>query len=144
VRRLVAGDESVAKHVFAMMAHEFGEPTEELSDDQVKALLSDTRFWVIAAVVRDEVVGGTTAHTIPMTHKVGSGLFVYDIAVRADHRRRGVGRALMRELQARAGELSIDELFVFADNDDAHALDFYRALGGVPSAVTMFDFGAAR
>jgi aminoglycoside 3-N-acetyltransferase I len=141
VRRLVAGDESVAKHVFVMMAHEFGEPTEELSDAQVKALLSDGRFWVMAAVVGDEVVGGTTAHTIPMTHRAGSGLFVYDLAVRADHRRRGVGRALMRELQAQAATLSINELFVLADNDDEHALDFYRGLGGVASAVTMFDFG---
>jgi aminoglycoside 3-N-acetyltransferase I len=73
-----------------------------------------------------------------MTHRAGSGLFAYDIAVRADHRRRGVGRAL----QAQAATLSINELFVLADNDDAHALDFYRALGGVASAVTMFDFGA--
>jgi len=143
VRRLVAGDESVAKHVFVMMAHEFREPTEELSDAQVKALLTDGRFWVIAALAGDDVVGGTTAHTIPMTHRAGSGLFVYDIAVRADHRRRGVGRALMRELQAQAATLSINELFVLADNDDAHALDFYRALGGVASAVTMFDFGAS-
>jgi len=29
---------------------------------------------------------------------------------------------------------------VVADNADGHALDFYRALGGKPSSVTLFSF----
>ena len=37
----------------------------------------------------------------------------------------------------------VSEVFIFvpADNDDTHALDFYRAIGGVPAPVTMFTFG---
>jgi aminoglycoside 3-N-acetyltransferase I len=46
----------------------------------------------------------------------------------------------MRVLQADAASLGIGEQFVVADNEDEHALDFYRALGAVPSAVTMFEF----
>ena len=144
VRRLVADDGRVAKQLFAMMAQAFGEQAEELSDAQVDALLSDSRFWVVSALAGEEVVGGLTAHTIPMTLKPSLGLFVYDVAVRANHRRCGVGRRLMSKLQVEAAKLRIDEIFVLADNEDAHALDFYRALGGVPSAVTMFDFGASR
>jgi aminoglycoside 3-N-acetyltransferase I len=144
VRRLVAGDGLVAKDLFAMMAQAFGEQAEELSDVQVESLLSDSRFWVIAALVGEEVVGGVTAHSIPMTLKPSLGLFVYDVAVRADHRRCGIGRQLMSELQAMAAKLRIEEIFVLADNEDTHALDFYRALGGVPTAVTMFDFGATQ
>jgi aminoglycoside 3-N-acetyltransferase I len=36
--------------------------------------------------------------------------------------------------------VTFDEVFVPADNDDQHALDFYRALGGSPSSVTFFTF----
>ena len=49
----------------------------------------------------------------------------------------GVESAALREAAAAAG---ITEVFVPADNDDTHALDFYRALGGDPAPVTMFTF----
>jgi aminoglycoside 3-N-acetyltransferase I len=44
---------------------------------------------------------------------------------------------MLREEAARAG---IETLFVPADDEDEHALDFYRALGGVPAPVTIFTF----
>jgi aminoglycoside 3-N-acetyltransferase I len=46
--------------------------------------------------------------------------------------------AALRTEAARAG---ITVAFVPADNDDTHALDFYRAIGGVPAPVTIFTFG---
>jgi len=47
----------------------------------------------------------------------------------------------MSHLTRIAGDAGIHDLFVPADEDDAHALDFYRALGGVASPVTFFTFG---
>jgi hypothetical protein len=38
----------------------------------------------------------------------------------------------------------IAELFVAADNEDTHALDFYRALGGTASPVTIFEFASTK
>jgi aminoglycoside 3-N-acetyltransferase I len=43
-----------------------------------------------------------------------------------------------------ATEFGIETVFVSADNDDVHALDFYRAKNGSSSAVTMFDFETRR
>jgi aminoglycoside 3-N-acetyltransferase I len=143
-RRLDARDVALAKRLFVLMAEVFGEDAEEMSDVHVAALLGDARFWAVAALEGDEVIGGVTAHTLPMTRKAASALFVYDIAVRPDRQRRGVGRELLRVLQADAASLGIGEQFVIADNEDEHALDFYRALGAVPSAVTMFDLPASR
>ena len=48
---------------------------------------------------------------------------------------------MVDDLRARARAAGIDTVFVPADRDDAHALDFYRALGGTAAAVTMFEFG---
>jgi aminoglycoside 3-N-acetyltransferase I len=50
---------------------------------------------------------------------------------------------LVDALRRDAATLSITVAFVPADDDDRHALDFYRALGGVPAAVTIFTFGGA-
>jgi aminoglycoside 3-N-acetyltransferase I len=111
-----------------------------LSDGYVERLLADPSFWVIAAWEGEQLVGGLTAHTLPMTRTESSELFVYDIAVRPAQQRRGFGRGLVQELLQGAAALGIGEMFVGADDEDTHALDFYRALGGVASAVTNFNF----
>lgn len=59
----------------------------------------------------------------------------------ADWHCRGVGRQLMSTLRSQAAGQGIRVVFVAADNEDTHALDFYRALGGVPAPVTIFSFG---
>jgi len=122
------------------MAEVFEEEHAELSDAYVDRLLARQDFWAIAAVVDDEVIGGLTAHTLPMTRAESSEIFIFDIAVRADHQRTGVGRQLLAALRAEAAAQGILEVFVAADDEDVHALDFYRATGGVASPVTMFTF----
>jgi aminoglycoside 3-N-acetyltransferase I len=139
-KRLRAGDREHAKTLFAVMADVFEEPNEALSDAYVDRLLGRDDFWAIAAFIGDDVVGGVTAHTLPMTRAAYSEIFIYDIAVRRDQQRRGVGRRLMTALRESAAAIGIHDVFVPADNDDVHALDFYRALGGVPAPVTIFTY----
>lgn len=124
------------------MAAVFAEECEQLSDAYVDRLLNRNDFWAIAAFIGDEIIGGVTAHTLPMTRTESSEIFVYDIAVRGDQQRKGIGRQLMMALRQMASDVGIQDVFVPADNDDGHALDFYRALGGVPSPVTFFSFAA--
>jgi aminoglycoside 3-N-acetyltransferase I len=138
--RLVTGDDPAARKLFSTMAEVFEEKHEALSDTYVAQLLARSDLWVLAATCNDEIVGGLTAHTLPMTRSESREIFIYDIAVHADHQRRGVGRLLMAHLARLAADEGIHDLFVPADDEDAHALEFYRALGGVASPVTFFTF----
>lgn len=138
--RLTASKAEVARQLFQLMAQIFEEPGEPLRDEYLLRLLSRSDFWAIAAFIDDELVGGLTAHTLPMTSSESSALFIYDIAVRPDRQRRGVGRLLISSLRDAAAAEGIEEIFVPADNEDDHALEFYRALGGESSAVTHFTF----
>ncbi len=138
--RLTSGARDQARALFLLMAQVFEEGISELSDAYVDGLLARQSFWVIAAFVDDEIVGGLTAHTLPMTRTESSEIFIFDIAVRADHQRTGVGRLLLTTLRSEAATLGIGDVFVAADDEDLHALDFYRATGGVASPVTMFTF----
>jgi aminoglycoside 3-N-acetyltransferase I len=140
LKRLKAGDREAAKALFALMAKVFEEDSEELSDGYIDRLLGQEDFWAIAAFADKDIVGGLTAHTLPMTRAQSSELFIYDIAVRSDHQRKGIGRQLIAELRAQAAGVGIRELFVPADNEDVHALEFYRALGGESAPVTIFTF----
>ena len=122
------------------MAEVFEEPGERLSDSYVDALLDREVFWAIAALSGDEVVGGLTAHTLPMTRTESAEVFIYDVAVRPEYQRQGIGRQLVTVLLAAATTSGLGDVFVPADSADGHALDFYRALGGLPAPVTIFTF----
>jgi aminoglycoside 3-N-acetyltransferase I len=148
VRRLVPGDERLARETFRTMEAVFEEDESEtrdaegepLRDEDVADLLRREEFWALVATEDDDVVGGVTAHVLPMTRNRGTELFLYDLAVRADRQRRGIGRALVGELLALAHLAGIGTAFVPADEEDTHALEFYRAIGGTESKVRFFTF----
>ena len=85
VRRLGSDDRTAARAMFAMMVDVFdggsGDDDGELiTDDYLDRLLSQHSFWALAAFVGSEIVGGLTAHILPMTKSETSEIFVYDLA----------------------------------------------------------------
>jgi aminoglycoside 3-N-acetyltransferase I len=140
VTRLREGDRARAQTLFSLMAEVFAEEHRPLRDAYVAELLARDSMWTLAATLGDAIVGGLTAHTLPMTRSESREILIYDIAVRADHQRRGVGRLLMSHLTRIAADAGIHDLFVPAENEDVHALEFYRAVGGTGAPVTFFTF----
>ena len=141
VVRLQRQDLALARDTFAMMGEVFAEDSWlPLSDRYLTEVLGQGRVWVYAAVLDSVPIGGVTAHVLPMTRGETSEMLIYDLAVRDDWRRRGVGRALVQQLLKGAAAAGIGEVWVPADNDDLHALDFYRHTGGVAQAVTIFTY----
>lgn len=141
VQRLTPADRTLAREMFLTMAGVFEVPAEPLGDAYLDRLLARADFRAFAALDGDRVVGGLRAHVLPMTSSERSELFLYDIAVLPEQQRRGVGRALVDALREMGDAEGIDIVWVPADNEDAHALDFYRALGGEAAPVTVFTFG---
>lgn len=140
VERLGPSHLQQAHELFTMMADVFEEERTPLPDEYVERLLRRADLFILAAVEDGAMVGGITAHVLPMTRSATSELFIYDLAVRTDRQRRGIGRALVDELRARGLAEGIDTSFVPADEEDTHALDFYRALGAEESPVRFFVF----
>ncbi|WP_054011566.1 GNAT family N-acetyltransferase [Arthrobacter sp. ERGS1:01] len=140
IRRLVPGDEALAGVMFAMMSAVFKEAGEPVSDEYLTGLLGRESFWAVAALDGADVIGGLTAHTLPMTRTASSEVLIYDLAVREDHQRQGVATLLVQQLRTAAALQGISEVFVPADDEDTGALDFYRAQGAAASPVTIFTF----
>jgi aminoglycoside 3-N-acetyltransferase I len=140
VKRLTSNDRDRARRLFRVMAEVFTEECAALSDGYLDQLLLRKEFWALAAFAGDDIIGGVTAHTLPMTRTESSEVFIYDIAVQSEYRRKGVGRRLLQALCEQASEHGIQPMFVSVDNGDVDALDFYRSLGGTPSPVTIFSF----
>ncbi|MCU0635450.1 MAG: GNAT family N-acetyltransferase [Gemmatimonadaceae bacterium] len=141
IRRLGAADRAPARTLFALFARVFETDAQVLSDDALELRLRDPAFWALAAYDGDTIVGGLTAHTLPMTRDASHEILIYDLAVDPAHQRTGVARATVDTLRALARADGIEVVLVMADNEDTHALDFYRAVGGTPHPVTLFVFG---
>jgi len=141
---LTAADLTLARDLFAMMATTFDEEAKPLGEAYLRRLLSREDFWTIAAFVGEHLAGGLTAHALPMTRVEARELFIYDLAVHTPFQRRGVGRALVAALTESASALGVHTVFVPADDEDAGALEFYRAIGGQASPVTVFTFEPSR
>lgn len=140
VRRLGAEDAELAQGLFALMSAVFGEPHRPLGHHYLEGLLASQGFWAMAAFSGGELLGGLTAHSLPMTRVEAAEVFVYDLAVQERHQGQGVGRALVAALREHCGAQGIHVVFVSADDEDVHALEFYKAIGGTPSPVTFFTF----
>lgn len=96
------------------------------------------QFWV--ATQERKVIGGLTALILPSVYFPAAEVYIYDLAVKIDHQRQGVGTLLLQELKSHCKKAGVREIFVQADKPDKHAIDFYLKNGGVPEDVIHFSF----
>lgn len=141
VRRLGAGDVAALHELNSMFARAFDDPgsyTNRRPDDSYIATQL-TNPHVIALVAEDHgIIGGLVAYVLPKLEQARSEVYIYDLAVAAPHRRRGVAISLIRELQAIARGLGAWVIYVQADYGDEPAIALYTKLG-VREDVMHFD-----
>jgi aminoglycoside 3-N-acetyltransferase I len=140
VKRLTPDDFELAIAVFSMMASVFRDDVDAFGADYVTRLLSRNDFCALAALEDGEPIGGLTAFILPLTRSELAELFIYDIAVQRAHQRRGIGRQLVDTVRGLAADAGIATTWVPAEDNDAGALEFYRAIGGAPAPATIFTF----
>ena len=67
-------------------------------------------------------------------------MYLYDLAVDKNYQRRGIGSKLVGELMDYCRSKGIKDLFVQADVEDQHAVEFYNKIGGEGSETVQFSF----
>ena len=133
IRLLEPGDEGVLA-ILAADAADFGlsdsgEPLPALTDRQSARYLSDSSVVHWAAFDGGEVVGSLVTIALPLPVSPGAELLLYEIGVRRSRRRRGVGTALVRRMDAWMVARDISTVWVLADGEDART--FYASCGFV-------------
>ncbi|WP_202844643.1 AAC(3)-I family aminoglycoside N-acetyltransferase [Luteimonas saliphila] len=142
IRRLGGDDVATLRETTAMMGEAFEDratyTTAQPDDAYLRSLLEGRQFVAIAAVAGGEVVGGLAAYELPKFEQARSEIYIYDLAVDAAHRRRGIATALIAELREVARERGAWMIYVQADPPDAPAVALYTKLG-VREDVLHFD-----
>jgi aminoglycoside 3-N-acetyltransferase I len=132
--------------LMAAMLTTFGAAFDEVetySQNQPSAaylqrLLGSDYFIAIVALQDGEVVGGIAAYELIKFEQERSEIYIYDLAVAATHRRKGIATALIQELKKIAAVRGAYVIFVQADLVDAPAIALYTKLG-VREDVLHFD-----
>lgn len=103
--------------------------------DYLRRLLGSDYFIALAALKAGEVVGGIAAYELKKFEQERSEIYIYDLAVSAAHRRRGIATALIQEVKKVGAARGSYVVFVQADVGDEPAIALYTKLGAREDVV---------
>jgi len=115
----------------------FGEAFEDVAtyqgavprENYLESFLADQRCITVVAMDGDAVTGGLVAYELPKFEQERKEIYIYDLAVQAAHRRRGIATGLIVTLKAIARARGAYVIYVQADRGDAAAIALYAKLG---------------
>lgn len=110
------------------------------SPEYIKKLLQNSGFIALVALEKGAVAGALAAYELVKFEQERSEIYLYDLAVSAPHRKRGIATQLITELRAIAHQRGAWVIFVQADTDedDEPAIALYSKLG-TREEVLHFD-----
>lgn len=142
VDRLASRDVAGLRALNRLFADVFEDPASYAAappdDDYLAGLLAKEHVVALVATDCDDIVGGLVAYELDKFEKARREIYIYDLAVAATHRRRGIATALIAELQRLAAERGAWMIYVQADYGDEPAVALYTKLG-VREDVMHFD-----
>jgi aminoglycoside 3-N-acetyltransferase I len=135
IRQLGAEDVSLIYEMLAMFGDAFDDADtyngRRPSPQYLQSLLASESFIALVALDGDVIVGGIAAYELRKFEQERSEIYIYDLAVVASHRRKGIATALIQHLQSIAASRGAYVIFVQADTteDDQPAIALYTRLG---------------
>lgn len=142
IQKLARDDQALMKSLLAMFGQAFDEAQTYVGNQPgaayLQQLLGSDYFIALAALKDDEVVGGLAAYELRKFEQERSEIYIYDLAVAAAHRRKGIATALIEELRKLAAARGAYVVFVQADSGDEPAIALYSKLG-IREDVLHFD-----
>jgi aminoglycoside 3-N-acetyltransferase I len=141
VSRLRAGEIAVMQEANQLFSDVFGEEAYQgppPSEAHLRRVLTDDKFIALVARIDGEMVGALAAYELVKFEAERSEIYIYDLAVREQFRRRGVATALIEALKPIARQKGAWMIYVQADPPDAPAVALYDKLG-VREEVFHFD-----
>jgi ribosomal protein S18 acetylase RimI-like enzyme len=126
-----------AEHDVLAAAHLFDHPVHESA---VRAFLADDRHHLLVAYVEGRPAGFVSAVELLHPDKMKPEVFVYELGVDPEFRRRGVATELMSDLIGMCQERDCGEMFVLTDEANVAAMTTYRKAGGRREADSVMFY----
>lgn len=133
IRELNGDDIDLFRELLTVLGRAFDQvdtyTSAQPSTAYLRKLLGSGQFIALAALEGQSVIGGLAAYELVKFEQQRSEIYIYDLAVASEHRRKGVATALINELRAVAVTRGAWVIFVQADPPDEPAVALYSKLG---------------
>lgn len=126
-------DLDILKEMLALFAEVFDDygsyQSKIATDTYLESRLRDDTFIALAAIVDGRVVGALAAYVLKKFEQERSEIYIYDLGVLEDYRRRGIATGLINRVRDIAKEIGSWVVYVQADEGDEPAIKLYESLG---------------
>lgn len=95
----------------------------------VSIFISNPTCYLLLAVENDHVVGSLNGYALCHPHLLQPQFLLYEVNVRPDHQRRGIGQALVNGFIAEAKRASAFEVWVLSNESNTAAIELYNKRG---------------
>ncbi len=141
IKRLEKQDIQIFLGLIKLFREVFETETQlKAGETYLAGLLETPGFIVYAAISGNEVMGGLTAYELASYYSENAEIFIFDVAVKPKFQRKGFGKQLIAALKKHCEKSGIKIMFVEANEEDEHALDFYHSTGAHPEKVIQFNY----
>jgi ribosomal protein S18 acetylase RimI-like enzyme len=132
IRRLESGDVALAVAALRSIKET---ARDDLGDVVLRRFLARLENVLIVADEDGTPAGYLVAYFLDRVDRPRSMACLYEIGVAAGHRRRGIGRALIEELQRICREARVMKVWVVASRANEAAIRLYAGTGGREAGV---------
>jgi len=142
IHRLTSSDIALMRRLNALFGDVFTEPetygTEPPTDEYLNDLLAKDHVVALVALSGEDVLGGLVAYELDKFERARREVYIYDLAVAEEHRRRHIATGLIEHLRGIASARGAWVVYVQADYGDDPAIALYEKLG-TREEVLHFD-----
>jgi len=132
-KQLTSSDVALLKELLGLFAEVFEDPqayqSAVPSDQYLQELLAKPHFIAVIAQNGNDVIGGLAAYVLDKFEQDRREIYIYDLAVAEEHRRKGIASGLITALKSIAKERRAYVIYVQADRGDTPAIKLYESLG---------------
>ncbi len=128
-----AGDE----HLFKSMAP--GVFDHPVRADMLTRFLNDKSHHIAVAQQEQVIVGFCSANEYLHPDKPVQ-VWINELGVSEQHRRKGIGRALLTAMLTHLGTLGFDKVWLATEHDNTPAIELYRTMNAAETdGIVMFE-----
>ena len=141
IEKLEKNQTATAVQLFRLFQTDDGvENPDEVSDNYLKNLLARTDFHVLAAFDGENLIGGLTAYELAKYKTEVREMFLYELVVDKNYRRKQAASRLIDFLKNICSEKEISEIFLLTENSNFAARNLYLKTDGVPVETVLFKY----
>jgi ribosomal protein S18 acetylase RimI-like enzyme len=112
----------------------------EPSIQHLQRFLDDDANYLIVASLGSLPVGYLTAYRMPALCCDASMVYLFEIEITHEHRRKGLGRQMIYLLKAVCRESDVEDIWVGTEKDNIAAKRLYESTGGVLTSPECCEY----